>query len=116
MARKLEVQIVGDSASLERALGRAGKATNDVGSRFSGMAKMAVLGAGAAGVGALVIGLKGTVDAALDAEKASARFTDAMDKVGASAKQRAAAQQAISDLSRKAALDDEDLSDVYSKL
>jgi hypothetical protein len=79
------------------------------------MGKAAALG-GLAIAGGLAYGLKKSVDAALEAEKAELRFSDAMNTVNATAAQRAAAQEKISQLSRQAAIDDEDLSDVYAKL
>lgn len=64
--RVLHVRVVGDTKDLERAYGRAAKQTDTLGSKFSGMAKMAALGAGAAGLGALVVGMKSSIKAASD--------------------------------------------------
>lgn len=116
MARRLEVEVVGNTRDFDQAMDRAGKKTSGFGSKLGSLAKGGAIGGAVAGIGLLAVGLKGSVEAALEAEKAEARFKDAMDKVGASAKQRAAAQEAVNKVSRQAALDDEDLSDVYSKL
>ena len=58
MARTLQVEIIGDASSLQRALGTAGKSTSTLGSRFASLAKYAGVAAGAAGIGALVVSLK----------------------------------------------------------
>lgn len=116
MAKTLVVEIVGDAASFTRAVDQASNKSNSFSRKFSGMAKTMALGAGAAGVGAAVIALKGVIGAAQDAEKAEVRFKQAMETVHATAKQRAAAQEAVNATSRRAALDDEDLSDVLAKL
>lgn len=115
--RILEVRVVGDVKDLERAYGRAQKQTQSLGSKFAGLAKMAALGAGAAGVGLLAVGLKKSVDAAKEAEAAQARLTNALDSQGISySKHGRAIDAAIQKTSRLAALDDEDLSDAFSKL
>jgi hypothetical protein len=115
VARKLEVEIVGDASSLRRALGQADTST----SKFSGGMKKAGKAAGiglAAGVGVAVVALKSAVGAALEAEKAEVRLGGAFASVKATAKERQAAQEAVNRVSREAALDDEDLSDVLARL
>lgn len=91
------------------------RAMNKSEGRIGKMGKVAALG-GLAIAGGLAVGMKKSVDAAMEAEKAEARLTQAMDQAKISAKQRALANEAISKTSRRAALDDEDLSDVYAKL
>ena len=51
MARRIEVELIGDSRSLERALGRVQRS----GSKFSRMAKVGI-GAALTGIGAAAIG------------------------------------------------------------
>lgn len=46
MARKLEIQIVGDTSSLERAFARASGQTKSFGGHLSSLGKTAVLGLG----------------------------------------------------------------------
>jgi murein DD-endopeptidase MepM/ murein hydrolase activator NlpD len=71
VARKIEVEVVGDTAAFERAMGRASAQSRQFGASFgkaesamARFAKRAALTAGAAGVGALVIGSKKAIDAA----------------------------------------------------
>ncbi len=68
-ARKLEVQILGDAKSLERAFGKASKASDSFGSKVGGgllkTAKVATVAAGAIGSLAGVMGVK-AVNAAVD--------------------------------------------------
>lgn len=116
MARKLEVEVVGNTKDFDKAMDRASKKTDGFGSKLGGLAKGGAVGAAVGGLALLGKTLIDSVAAAQEANKAEARFADAMDKVGASAKQREAVQASISKLSKQAALDDEDLSDVYSKL
>ena len=52
----------------------------------------------------------------MDAEKAEVRLNQAFDSTKASAKQRKEAQEAVNTVSRKAAIDDEALSDTLAKL
>lgn len=68
-ARKLEVQILGDAKSLERAFGKASKASDSFGAKVGGgllnTAKVATVAAGAIGSLAVVMGVK-AVNAAVD--------------------------------------------------
>lgn len=116
-SRYLNVRILGDAADLEKALNKSAGATDKAGSKFLSMGKKAALGAGAAGVGAIVVGLKGAVEAAHESEKAQARLQGALKSVGVSyADHGKEIDAAIQKTSRLAALDDEDLSDAYAKL
>jgi phage-related protein len=117
MARRIEVEIIGDASSLQRELRKAEGASGKFGSSLGGMAKMAALGAGAAGVGALIVGLKSSIGAAQEAEKAQARLEQALGSANVSfAKHGKAIDEAIQKTSRLAAIDDEDLSDAFAKL
>jgi hypothetical protein len=114
--RKIEVQIVGDTKDLEKSFDKAGRSADSFGKKMGGMAKAGAIGAAVGGIALLGKGLFDSVNAAREAEKAEVRFQGAMDAVNATAKQRVDAQNAINKVSRQAALDDEDLSDVYAKL
>jgi hypothetical protein len=105
---RLEAILGADTRQFDQAMGKSE-------GRMSKMGKAAALG-GLAIAGGLAVGLKKSVDAALESEKAQARLTSAMDQAGISAAKRAAANDAISATSKRAALDDEALSDVYAKL
>jgi hypothetical protein len=105
---RLEAILGADTRGFDSAMGRSE-------SRMKSMGKAAALG-GLAIAGGLAVGLKKSVDAAMEAEQAETRLTAAMDAAGISAKARAAANEAISATSRKAALDDEALSDSFAKL
>lgn len=117
MARKLVVEIIGDTRDLEKALQRSGKSSQTFGSRLKGMAKIAGPAAAAGAVALLTKGLISSVGAAKDAEAAQSRLQQALRNAGISFKDHGAAiEDAIQKTSRLAALDDEDLSDSFSKL
>jgi hypothetical protein len=105
---RLEAILGADTRGFDSAMNKSESRMGKVG-KVAGIAGLAI-------AGGLAVGLKKSVDAALESEKAEVRLSSAMDQVGVSAKQRAAANEAISATSRKAALDDEALSDVYAKL
>jgi hypothetical protein len=105
---RLEAILGADTRQFDQAMGKSE-------GRMSKMGKAAALG-GLAIAGGLAVGLKKSVDAALEAEKAEVRLTSAMDQASISAGLRASANKAISETSKRAALDDEELSDVFAKL
>lgn len=116
-SRVLSVRIIGDAADLERAFKGAENQTEKTGKKFLSLGKAAALGAGAAGVGLVVAGLKSSVDAARESEKAQARLENALKSAGvAQGKYGDKIDASIQKTSRLAALDDEDLSDAFSKL
>jgi hypothetical protein len=81
MARKLEVEIIGDASSLERAFGRAAGSTNTFGEKLKSFGKAALIaGAAAAGLG-LVLGKK-MADAAIQAQEANDKLTVALKNQG----------------------------------
>lgn len=117
MARKLNVEIVGDASKLKSEFADASAHTEKFGSGMSKMAKVAVLSAGAAGIGALVVGLKSTIGAAMDAEKSQKLMEAQLKASGLSYKAHAAEiENVIQKTSRLAALDDEDLQNAFSAL
>lgn len=69
MARKLEIQIVGDASSLERAFGRAANSGSSFGSKMAKAGKMAGVAFVAMGAAAAA-GLASSAKAAIDFEKA----------------------------------------------
>ncbi len=85
LARKLEVQIVGDASSLERAFGRGSVSAESFGSKLAKLGKVAVMAAGAAGIGAITLGLDKSVKAALNAQVSTAKLDTSLKNAGLSA-------------------------------
>ncbi len=121
MSRKIEIQIIGDADSLTRATrqgtGSLGKldgatdASTSKWSKFSGVAKAAAAG----GLGALVVGLKGSVTAARDSEASQTRMETQLKALGVSYKAHAGEiDTVIQKTSKLAGLDDEDLQDAFT--
>lgn len=73
MARKLEVQIVGDASSFQRALGQASSAGGGFGSKMKKVGKLAAIGIGIAGAAAGAAGVK-MIGLASDAEEVESKF------------------------------------------
>lgn len=117
MARgsEIKITILGDSKNAERAFKRAGAAGEGMGRNFARMGKLAAIGTAAVGAGAVVLGKK-FVSAALDAEKAQVRLDAAFKSANVTARQRAAAMDAVSKVSARAGLDDEELMDTLGRL
>ena len=87
-----------------------------MGSALGGIGKAAGL-AGVAVGGALVVGLKKSIEAAQESEKAQARLAQALSSAGISMeKYGGSIDAAIQKTSKLAALDDEELSDSFAKL
>lgn len=115
--RDLTLRVLGDSKGAERALQSTGDHAKKLGGHFGGLAKAAAFAAGGAGIGIVIEGLHGAVSAAMESEAAQSRLQDALGKSGISYKAHGSAiQDAINKTSNLAALDDEDLSDSFSKL
>jgi hypothetical protein len=74
VAKKIEVQIVGDADSLSRALNKATGSTNKFGSALSTVGKAAVLGLGAVGVASAIAGKK-MIDMASDAAEVDSKMS-----------------------------------------
>lgn len=107
--RRLEVVITGDASQLDKALGKTQKSADRL--------RKGMLIAGGAIAGGLAIGLKKSVDAAMESEKAQARLGAAMKGAGVSqAKYGKEIEANIQRTSKLAALDDEELSDSFAKL
>jgi hypothetical protein len=115
VARKISVDIIGRSKSLEKAFDRSSKSANGFGKSMAKAGKMASIGLGVGLAGAAVV-LKKSVDAALEAEKAQTRLDSAFKATTASAKERAASMERVNVVSQQAALDDEALMDTLGRL
>lgn len=111
MARKLQVEIVGDSRSLERALGRSQSATSKFGGVFGGVAKSvakaAALTGAAVGTG-LAAAFKVGLDEFMEAEKVAAQTNAALASTGGIANVTAKEISSLAGaISRKSGIDDE---------
>jgi hypothetical protein len=115
VARKISVDIIGNSKSLERAFDKSSKSASGFGKSMAKAGKYAAIGLGA-GLAGVAVGLKKSVDAALESEKAQARLDQAFQATTATANQRADAMDSVAKVSARAALDDEDLMDTLGRL
>src|SRR4051794_30232231 len=110
--RGLKVVISGDAKGLERAFAQVSRNADSVESRmtsFSRKVGASLQFAGAAAAGALVVGLKKSVDAAIDAQKSQARLEAQMKASGISYRAHAKEiDNVIQKTSALAGLDDED--------
>lgn len=108
MARKLEVEIVGDASSLQRAFGQAGKSTSGFGKSMTRFGKLAALGLGAAGVGGALAVLKTGFAEASESAKVMAQTGAVLESTGGAAKVTAGQVEGLaSSLSRMSGVDDE---------
>lgn len=124
MARRVEVHLVGDSKSLERAFDRAGRKgqqfetrTSRLGVSLKTLGKAGAAGLAVSGTALLTSSLVKGVRAAKEAQVAQARLRQAL-KASGNSYQRHNKQidAAIDKTSRLAGLDDEELSEAFSKL
>lgn len=130
MARKIEVQIVGDERDLTRAFNRGGKAgqkfgkdmslvgrvSSKTGANLGLLAKGAGLAGVALGTGA-VLGAKKATDAFREAEVSNAKLRAQLKASGISYKAHAKEIDAvIQRTSKLAGLDDEDLQDAFTNI
>lgn len=124
MARRISVQLVGDSKSLERAFDRAGRkgqqfdsAMGRTSSNLKAWGKAGAIGAAAGGVTLLTTQVVKSVGAAREAELAQTRLRGALASAGVSHRKYGKQIDAvIQKTSKLAALDDEELSDSYARL
>lgn len=120
MARSILIQILADASDLKRTFKGVGDDSDKLGKKLGGnfkkYAKIGLAGAAAGGAALITKQLFDSVDAAKESQKAELRLGQAFDSAKVKAKDRAKAQDAINKVSRDAALDDEDLSDVLAKL
>jgi hypothetical protein len=116
MSRTIEVQIIGDASRLEKSFRQASDSGSRFGSALSKLGTMAKLGTAGLTAG-VVVGLKKSVDAAIEAEAAQRRMLSALDQAGVSYQQYGSAiEAAVQKTSRLAAVDDEQLQDAFSRL
>lgn len=114
--RRIEIEIVGDAGSLQRAFGQAGQASDG----FSG--KMKAAGKVAAGVfaGGLVVGIAGmkaSVDAAKDAEASQVKVETMLKNAGISwAKHGEQIDATIQKHSALTGFDDEELAESFANM
>src|SRR6266540_2388950 len=109
MAPRILVEIVGDADKLTKELKKAGGS-------MSGLGKAAGV-AGAALTGGLVIGLKKSADAAMDAQRVQAQTETQLKALGISYKDHAKQiDKAITATSKLAAIDDEELQGAFNDL
>jgi hypothetical protein len=117
--RSLNVVIAGDARQLGAATAQADKhmKTVEAGSGRMSKALSIGFGAGVAGAGLLVAGLKQVVDAAIESEKSQARMVAQLKASGISYRAHAREiENVIQKTSRLAALDDEDLQDAFTNI
>lgn len=120
MARSIVIQILGDASDLKREFRMVENDSDRLGKKLGGnFKKYAKIGAAGAAVGGAALITKqlfDSVSAAKESEKAEFRLGQAFDSAKVKAKDRAKAQAAVNRVSRKAGLDDEELSDTLAKL
>lgn len=85
MARKLTVEIIGDSSSLEKAFKQSTKSAEGFGSGLGKLAKGAAIAAGAAGVGALYVTLKAGIGDFAESQKVAAQTGAVLKSTGQAA-------------------------------
>lgn len=116
MARTLQIEIVGDPRSYQRALKDSGQSTKRFGSALSSLGKAGVLAA-AGGIAAVAIGLKKSVDAAKEAEISQRQMAAGLDALGLNYEAHSKhIDDVIQKQSRLSALDDEDLQNSFTRL
>lgn len=104
MARRLEVVIVGDTRDLERALGRAGKASKSMGDRVRTGAKVA----GFALAGVLAVGARAGIKELMETQKVAAQTNAVLKSTGGVANVTAEEITGLAgELSRMSGIDDE---------
>ena len=120
MANTILIKILADASQMEREFRAAGDSGEKMGKKLGGsLKKYAKLGAAGAAIGGVAVVTKqlfASVDAAKESQKAEVRLGQAFDAANVKAKDRARAQETINKVSKRAALDDEDLSDSLASI
>jgi hypothetical protein len=106
--RKLIVEIIGDAKSLEAEFAKAGASSDQMGSKFSRIGKVAGV-AGLAIVGGLAVGIDKSVKAAEEAQASQARLEAAFRAVGLSATASAGQIDAAEASARKLGFTDDEV-------
>jgi hypothetical protein len=108
VAKKIEVQIVGDASSLQRALGQATSGTSKFGSALGTLAKTGALAAGAAGIGAVAVTLRQGIAEYTEAAKVAAQTNAVIKSTGQIANVTAKdVDRLATSLMKKTGVDDE---------
>lgn len=125
MARKIEVELVGDSRSLERAFSRSARSAKQFDRSIASTSRSITRGFGAiaaavgvtAGAAGLVRVLKSSVDAAKEAQVAQGQLQNALKNVGVSFDQnRTAIEARTKALSAMSGFDDELITQTFTSL
>jgi hypothetical protein len=108
MARKLEVEIIGDARSFEKALGKASDQSNRFGKTLGNLAKAGAFAAGAAGVGAVFVTLRAGISEFTETTKVAAQTNAVLKSTGSVANVTAGEVEALGDeILRYSGIDDE---------
>lgn len=112
MARKIEIQLVGDASNLERTFGRVARSADSFGSKvggaFLGVAKGAAIVAGAGALGAVALTLKTGTEEWAEHAKVAAQTAAVLDSTGGVANVSAKhVDELAGALMRKTGIDDE---------
>lgn len=112
MARKLTVEIVGDTSNLQKSLSDAGKSSGKMG----GLMKGAGLAVGA-GIGVAAVAVKSFISAAQASEVSQAKMTTQLKALGIGYRAHAKEiDNVIQKTSQLSGLDDEDLQDSFTNI
>lgn len=114
-ARRVEVQIVGDSRNLERAFGRVGQQSGKLESGLRRLGKASIYVGTALAAGA-VYGLEKSVHAAVDAQASQARLEQAFKASGLAMKPYVGAIGRAESASRKLGFTDTEVKDALGSL
>src|SRR4051812_31554001 len=108
MARRLEVEIIGDARSLNRAINSTQSTTKGLGRSFSNLGRTAGLAAGAAGIGAVVFAVKTGIGEFNESQKVTAATTSVLKSMGRTAGVTAKDVSGLAtSIMRKTGIDDE---------
>jgi hypothetical protein len=108
VAKRIEVQIVGDASNLQRALSSATSGTGRFGSALGSLAKAGVFAAGAAGIGGLFVTMRAGIQEFSEAAKITAQTNAVIKSTGEVANVTAKQVEKLSQaLSEKTGIDDE---------
>jgi hypothetical protein len=108
VAKRIEVQIVGDASSLRNALNQAQGSTSKFGSALGTLAKTGALAAGAAGIGAVAVTLRQGIKEYTEASKVAAQTNAVLKSTGEVANVSAKQVDSLAtSLMKKSGVDDE---------
>jgi hypothetical protein len=108
MAKRIEVQIVGDASNLQRVLNNATDSTSKFGGALGTLAKTGALAAGAAGIGAVAITLRQGIKEYSEASKVAAQTNAVLKSTGEVANVSAKQVDTLAtSLLKKSGIDDE---------